>query len=192
MIKLRKNRKTIITVVVAVVMAVVISLVSCYVLAENLINSKDVVYEDNSNLVADNVQDAIDGTCTKIDTRLSTIEDKLYTVKNFGVSNNTFTATTTLDNTGISITFPAKSYCSVTVTAMFYKCIPTIIALTPRNNTEPGAFVAANYNDGTPGQLSVTYSSYFENDTTYYIVARHKSEGVGWIDYSGFCATKYK
>ena len=74
--KLKESTKIIIGMVIGLILSTV-----SYVVAENLINSKDVVYEDNSNLVADNVQEAIDGTCTKIDTRLSDIEDKLYTVK---------------------------------------------------------------------------------------------------------------
>ena len=75
--KLRKNRKTIITVVVAVAIAVFISLVSCYVLAESLINSKDVYYEDNSSLGFNNVQDAIDGTCTRFSSELSNLKNEL-------------------------------------------------------------------------------------------------------------------
>ncbi len=75
--KLRKNRKTIITVVVAVVIAVFISLVSCYVLAESLINSKGVYYEDNSSLGFNNVQDAIDGTCTRFSSELSNLKKEI-------------------------------------------------------------------------------------------------------------------
>ena len=45
--------------------AIIISITSSYVLAQTLINSKDVYYEDNSSLAVNNVQAAIDGTCTK-------------------------------------------------------------------------------------------------------------------------------
>ena len=84
--KLRQNQKTIITVVIAVVIAVFISVGSCYVLAESLINSKDVYYKDNSNLLADNVQDAIDGTCTKFENKVDTFLDKIYPIGSIYIS----------------------------------------------------------------------------------------------------------
>ncbi len=43
-------------------------------------NSKDVYYKDNSGLLADNVQDAIDGTCTKFESKVDNFLDKIYPV----------------------------------------------------------------------------------------------------------------
>ena len=43
------------------------------------ISSSNVEYKDNSSLGVTNVQAAIDGTCSKIDTRLSSIEKSKLT-----------------------------------------------------------------------------------------------------------------
>ena len=74
---LKKNKRMIIGITIAVVLAVIISVGSCYVLAENLIDSKDVYYEDNSSLGFNNVQDAIDGTCTRFSDELSNLKNEL-------------------------------------------------------------------------------------------------------------------
>ena len=70
----------VIGITIAVVLAVVISTISSYVLAETIMNSKDVYYKDNSNLLANNVQDAIDGTCTKFENKVDNFLDKIYPV----------------------------------------------------------------------------------------------------------------
>ena len=43
-------------------------------------DSKNVYYKDNSGLLADNVQDAIDGTCTKFESKVDNFLDKIYPV----------------------------------------------------------------------------------------------------------------
>lgn len=47
-----------------------------YVTAGTIVDSEKVSYKDNSGLGVNNVQAAIDGTCTNIDNRLTTIENK--------------------------------------------------------------------------------------------------------------------
>ena len=182
--------KTNIKIIIGVAIGILISIVSCYALAENLINSKDVVYEDNSNLVADNVQDAIDGTCSKIDTRLSDIEDNLYKVKDISAST-TITATTDLSYTGLYITFPAKSYCSITVIALYQHAPATAIALSTSSTNLGGNVVA--YNSTTDNfHVSLSYNMYQEGDNNYYIWAKYTGANTNIITYRGFCATKYK
>ena len=188
--KFRQNKKTIITVIIAVVIAVFISVGSCYVLAESLINSKDVVYEDNSNLVAENVQDAIDGTCSKIDTRLSDIEDKLYNIQRL-TGSKSFSSSTNWTYTGISITFPAKSYCSVSLIASYSSSYPQGLELcydeTGKNNC-----VSMSSNEYAWNK-SITFSDYSSSSTTYYVLAKYNRDGsTEGITYRGFCATKYK
>ena len=192
--------KTNIKIVIGVAIGILISVGSCYALAENLINSKDVVYEDNSNLLADNVQEAIDGTCSKIDTRLSDIEDKLYTVKKINGSIE-FTSNTTLSYTGTSIEFPTKSYCSVTVYGSWSTGYPTALMIT--DSSAAGGTRLASNTVGQPDtsstvpndlnwSISSTYSTYVGTKTTVYVWAKYAGVGVNWIHYDGFCATKYK
>ena len=73
-------------------MGMVLSTTISYSLAETLINSKDVTYEDNSGLGATNVQAAIDGTCTKFSNQLTnlqtTILNKVYPVGSIYTSTN--------------------------------------------------------------------------------------------------------
>ena len=68
------------------VIGILISITFSYVLAENLINSKDVYYEDKSGLLADNVQDAIDGTCTKFESKVDNFLDKIYPIGSIYIS----------------------------------------------------------------------------------------------------------
>ena len=81
-----KNIKIYIIILVSVLFGVLISITSSYALAESLVNSKDVYYEDNSNLLADNVQDAIDGTCTKFESKINNFLDKIYPVGSVYIS----------------------------------------------------------------------------------------------------------
>ena len=188
---LKKNKKMIIGITIGVVIAVFISTVSCYALAETLINSKDVVYEDNSNLVADNVQDAIDGTCSKIDTRLSDIEDKLYTFTRFSDTVH-FTSQTTLFYTGASITFPANSYCGITALAVYEHSKPTAFYLST-SSTQLDSLIEGNKGfTGVGETIFINYNFYTTTARTYYFWASYSGVGSNIIDYAGYCATKYK
>ena len=140
-----------------------------YVIASTLINSKDVVYEDNSNLAADNVQDAIDGTCSKIDTRLSTIEDNLYTVKNM-YAEGKFYNSTNLIYTGVSLTLPANSYCTITAHLGWTSGRPVKVLIN-QSSTVVESTIASNEGNTDPaaGTVSTTYSAYIKDSKTIYI-----------------------
>ena len=60
-----------------IMVGITISTITSYAVAESTINSKNVYYEDNSELMANNVQDAIDGSCTKFDNKLSNFKKEL-------------------------------------------------------------------------------------------------------------------
>ncbi len=195
--KLKESTKIILGMAVGLVLST-----ASYVLAQTLINSKDVVYEDNSNLMADNVQDAIDGTCSKIDTRLSDIEDKLYTVKKINGSKVFTSSNTTLSYTGLSIELPAKSYCSITLNSSYTYGYATTLMLTDSATAGFSSRVASNTlgkpDDSNVGpevlnwSISVSYSTYTEKATTIYAWAKYTDVGNNTLYYDGFCATKYK
>ena len=180
-------------IIIGVVLGIFLMGTISYVVAETLINSKDVVYQDNSNLMADNVQDAIDGTCSKIDTRLSDIEDKLYTVKNMN-SYTQFTSSTSLAYTGISITLPADSYCSITVRAGWHYGSPTMLILSDSSTKSTSDVAAAVSSDfiNEANSLPVVYSTHTTNEFTVYVWAKYALVGTNYISVNGFCATKYK
>ena len=189
-----KKRKLCLIIVVSILIGIIASVGISYALAATLINSKDVSYQDNSNLAADNVQSAIDGTCSKIDTRLSTIEDKLYTVKDISFKSPGFPTSSTPVYTGASITFPAKSYCSIVVVSihstggprnLFFSSSSTDLTITFSGSYDGNA-------DTGNDPRYMPYSNYFPDETTYYIWAQHVGDGIGQIQVLGFCATKYK
>ena len=78
--------------ILIILIATIISITSSYVLAATLVNSKDVYYEDNSGLAVNNVQAAIDGTCTKFSDQLITLQttiiNKIYPVGSIYISYN--------------------------------------------------------------------------------------------------------
>ncbi len=78
--------KTNIKIIVAVAIGILVSIVSSYAIAETIMDSKSVYYKDNSGLLADNVQDAIDGTCVKFSEKVDTFLDKIYPVGSIYIS----------------------------------------------------------------------------------------------------------
>ena len=78
------NKKLIIILIIAVTLSTTLS----FCLAETLVNSKDVYYEDNSELGFNNVQDAIDGTCTKFESKIDTFLDKIYPIGSIYLSTS--------------------------------------------------------------------------------------------------------
>ena len=186
--KLKESTKIIIGMIIGLVLST-----ASYVLAENLINSKDVVYEDNSNLVADNVQDAIDGTCSKIDTRLSDIEDKLYTVKDMYMRKE-FTSSTSPAYTGTSIDFPANSMCVISVQAGWYHARPLLVALS-NSSSELTASTIQAIDEGDQqnfGNVKLIFYRKFTQATTLYVWTKYIKEELNDVYVEGFCATKYK
>ena len=185
---LKKNKKFIIV----LILAVLISVTSSYVLAETLINSKDVVYEDNSNLMADNVQDAIDGTCTKIDTRLSGIEDNLYIVKQISGYKG-ITSTKEWSYTGLSVTLPANACCSINYYAGWGYNHSTGILVSSSSTIGIQSALGYTTNQGSEvGHLAVDISECTTEETTRYIWAKYSDASPNGIGYGGFCAIKYK
>ena len=180
-------------IILGIVVAVLLSTISCYVLAETLINSKDVVYEDNSNLVADNVQDAIDGTCTKIDTRLSDIEDKLYIFNQINIRQE-FTSATTLSYTGISIKLPSNSYCTVTGQISLSGGYPSEVRFCYSSTEAYKNSSYSNYTtDSTAWYTSTTYSLFTGNsEPVLYLWAKYNNVSKNGAVIYGYCATKYK
>ena len=191
--KLVKKLKTNIKIIIGVAIGILISVASCYVLAETLINSKDVVYEDNSGLAAENVQDAIDGTCSKIDTRLANIEDKLYTVKNLYVTDE-IVPPTDISYTGLYVVIPANSYCSVTAGAYFNYTPPTMIVLSSSSATSQYSLAVMDGFYGSDAAYStVTYSTHTIKEMTIYLWAKYyENNSRNNVTIDGFCATKYK
>ena len=184
--KVRKNMKMII----GIVIGVIISVTTSYVLAATLINSKDVVYQDNMSIGATNVQNAIDGTCSKIDTRLSAIEDKLYTVQNIYATSH-FTSSTSWFYTGISVTLPANSYCSITGSLVYSNSAPNAVKLSKNStaSTSSLAVMDGNYNTYA-ATIAATYSGYIQNETPVYLWGLYYGSTSDWGEISGFCVTK--
>ncbi len=73
-------------VIFGVVVGVFVSIVCSFCLAETLIESSKVSYVDNSKLGATNVQNAIDGTCTKFSSELQNFLLKVYPVGSIYIS----------------------------------------------------------------------------------------------------------
>ena len=63
--------------IIGIMVGIILSGTVSYVAAQMTINSKDVYYEDNSSLGFNNVQDAIDGTCTRFSNELSNLKNEL-------------------------------------------------------------------------------------------------------------------
>ena len=60
----------------------IISISGSYAATSYAISANKISYSDNSNLGVDNVQAAVDGTCNRINTKLSVIDNKLEPHKN--------------------------------------------------------------------------------------------------------------
>ena len=188
--------KTNIKIIIGVSIGILISVASCYVLAETLINSKDVVYEDNSGLAAENVQDAIDGTCSKIDTRLANIEDKLYTVKNLYVTDE-IVPPTDISYTGLYVVIPANSYCSLSGFAEWYSHQPYRVSLNSNTTSSSSTYSFTEYSGvhSSSTSTSTTYSFYTGRSMNIYLWVKYVSSSSSHterVGIQGFCATKYK
>ncbi len=85
---MEKQKKLVIIVTFIVMIGIAISITSSYVLAESIVDSKNVYYKDNSGLAVNNVQDAIDGTCKRFEEKIDTFLDKVYPVGSIYISYN--------------------------------------------------------------------------------------------------------
>ena len=188
--KIKANRK----IIIGILIGIIISGVGFYAIAATLINSQDVVYDSKtSGLGANNVQNAIDKTCSNIDTRLSEIEDNLYTIKSFD-NLVVIPGTVNYAYTGVSIDVPANSYCSITATAICNSACPRGIVM----HNGVGDYNSENYAgievSSCSTRLSLTYTSHYnENAIDLHIYTKFfNAGGANALSYRGFCATKYK
>ena len=96
--------KTNIKIIIVLIIAVILSTFFSCCFAETIIDSKNVYYKDNSNLLADNVQDAIDGTCTKFDNNLINLKkeiiNEIYPVGSIYISTELSTIETVQEKLG--------------------------------------------------------------------------------------------
>lgn len=67
-------KKKITAIIITVVVTVIISIGGAYAATSYAISASKIGYTDNSSLGATNVQAAIDGTCSKVNSRLTSIE----------------------------------------------------------------------------------------------------------------------
>ena len=68
-------KKTIITIIFTAMITGIISIYGAYAATTYAISASKIGYADNSNLGADNVQAALDGTCSKINNKLQQFTD---------------------------------------------------------------------------------------------------------------------
>ncbi len=84
------NRKIIITLVIGLIMGLSLSGIGMYAATTYAISANRIGYSDNSSLGVDNVQAAIDGTCTKFNTQLTNLKtniiDTIYPVGSIYIS----------------------------------------------------------------------------------------------------------
>ena len=74
MSKMKNKRRIIIVLIIGFIMGLSLSGLGTYAATTYAINAAKIGYSDNSNLGVDNVQAAIDGTCSRIDSRLNNLE----------------------------------------------------------------------------------------------------------------------
>lgn len=73
-------KKTIVIIIVNIMIAVIISIGGVYAATTYAISASKIGYTDNSSLGVDNVQAAIDGTCSQFSTKLNNIMEQIYPV----------------------------------------------------------------------------------------------------------------
>ena len=87
--KTKKDKKYILIPMFFFVLGILISISFSYVIAETLIKSEDIYYDKTSSgLAVNNVQAAIDGTCTKFSNQLQEFLLKVYPVGSIYISYN--------------------------------------------------------------------------------------------------------
>ena len=95
-----KMKKTIMIIIVTAMITGIISIYGAYAATNYAINASKIGYSDNSNLGVDNVQAAIDGTCTKFSRQLTNLKndvkketiDEMYPVGSIYLSTSLTTA----------------------------------------------------------------------------------------------------
>ena len=83
----------------------IVSATSSYAATTYVINANKIGYSDNSNLGVDNVQAAIDGTCTKFSSQLTNLKNdvvsQMYPVGSIYISTNITSAKDLSDKLGV-------------------------------------------------------------------------------------------
>ena len=72
-------KKTIMIIIVTAMITGTISIYGAYAATTYAVSATKISYSDNSNLGADNVQAAIDGTCTKFSSQLTNLKNEVKT-----------------------------------------------------------------------------------------------------------------
>lgn len=89
-------KKTIITIIFTAMITGIISIYGAYAATTYAISSTKIGYSDNSNLGVDNVQAAIDGTCTKFSNQLISLKKEvisdMYPIGSIYISTSISTA----------------------------------------------------------------------------------------------------
>lgn len=115
-------KKTIMIIIITTLITGIISIGCTYAATTYAISASKVGYSDNSSLGAANVQAAIDGTCGKVNSKLSSIEDKLETKKTIVSS---FNSGYTLINDSLHNNYYAKTSSTVIINIGVYVKSPT-------------------------------------------------------------------
>ena len=176
--------KTNIKIVIGVIIGIILSGITASAVADFKIDSRNVFYKDNSGLGFNNVQDAIDGTCTKFEEKVDAFLDKVYPVGSVYIS-------TTLDT-------PAKVKTAIGGTWETYGKGQTLVGVdTSQNefktvNTTGGAKSVSYTPKGTIGSTGLTIDqipSHSHNiEHTHTTAASSITNGVAanttstWID----------
>lgn len=91
------KKKTIITLIIGLITGLSLSGIGTYAATTYAVSAEKIGYTDNSNLGVDNVQAAIDGTCTKFNTQLTNLKtniiDTIYPIGSIYISETDSTAT---------------------------------------------------------------------------------------------------
>ena len=152
--KLKESTKIILGMVIGLILST-----ASYVLADSIIDSKNVFYKDNSGLAVNNVQDAIDGTCTKFSKQIDAFLDKVYPIGSVYIS-------TTLDT-------PAKVKTAIGGTWEAYGKGQTLVGVdTAQNefktvNTTGGAKSVSYTPKGTIGSTGLTINQIPSHSHSY-------------------------
>lgn len=94
------DKKTVIVLMIGLIIGLSLSGIGTYAATSYAIGASKVEYTDNSNLGVDNVQAALDGTCTKFTDQLKDIKKSLYPVGSIYMSTTDSTVESVVERFG--------------------------------------------------------------------------------------------